>query len=90
MMVQVARRPWGEVYEGRLLSDPNVSHIRTRRLSAVPPASNGTSPPSVQTTEATEALAQRRARRIALALMVLSAVTVIAVITAAWMLLERL
>jgi hypothetical protein len=89
MMVQVTRRPWGEVDEGRLVSDPDVSHTRTRRLSAVPPSGGPTSP-FVETADAVEALAKRRARRIALALMVLSAVSVIAVVTVAWMLLEHL
>jgi predicted nucleic acid-binding Zn ribbon protein len=87
-MVQIARRPWGEVDEGRLVSDPNVSQIRTGRLSVVPPAPGGTARSSTQSAEAMEALAQRRARRIALALMVISALVVIAVITAAWVLLR--
>ena len=89
MMVQVTRRPWGEVDEGRLVSDPDASHVRTQRLSAVPPA-GGTMPAFVETADVVEALAKRRARRIALALMVLSAVSVVAVITVAWMLLDTL
>jgi hypothetical protein len=73
-----------------LLSDRDASQIRTARLSVVPPAPGEAARPSPATPEAEEALAQRHARRTALALMAASAVVMIVIITVGWILLRRL
>jgi hypothetical protein len=57
--------------------------MRTARLSVVP------AHPSDRTADTPEVLAQRRARRIALGLMALSALTTIAIIAVAWILLRH-